>query len=53
MYHVFIVEGPRSGDPCEHEKLEHELNRLRLSGYDIDFVLTNGVNRWTVICRKG
>ncbi len=47
-----IVEGPLPGSPARIEDLSAALNALASEGRRVEFVVINGVNRWTVVCRK-
>lgn len=45
MYTVIIIDGAGDG-----ESLERYLNERAQLGYEVRFMLPNGVNRWTVVC---
>ncbi len=49
---AIIVEGPLPGSPARIEDLSAALNALASEGRRVEFVVINGVNRWTVVSRK-
>ena len=56
-WHVEIVEGFDGGNAKVNEmsagELSAALGRLAAEGWTIRHVLTNGLNRWTVVCSRG
>jgi hypothetical protein len=46
IWHTEFVEGYASD-------LQAYLMRMTTEGWTVAYLLTNGVNRWTVVCRKG
>lgn len=48
MIRVRVIEGPQPGSPAHHKELEAYL-QLQSQKNRRWSVLTNGVNRWTVI----
>lgn len=45
MWHCEFVEGYAAD-------LQARLQQLSAEGWTVAYLLTNGVNRWTVVCRR-
>jgi hypothetical protein len=48
-WEVAIVDGLHMNP---QERLQDALNQFEAGGYDVQYVLPNGVNRWTVVAKR-